>query len=145
MTRLAPEAPAWQARSMNLDDERVRERLLVNGPVGTWKTLPGSHLLLFADTIRFDADGSGELCLHSALRGEQRLRLRWAVAGYGKIACQVIYDDPLTGPDGAIEEDDWSHIAFVFERQTSDSGNYWVMKQPGRDGFWELALPVVPE
>lgn len=26
----------------------------------------------------------------------------------------------------------------------SDSGSYWVMREPGRERFWGLALPVVP-
>jgi hypothetical protein len=136
--------PLWHARAMNLADERVRERLALNGPLGAWKTLPGTHSLLFDDSIRFDADGGGEMCLRSALGGELRLRFRWRSEAYGVLGCQVQYDDPVLSDSGEPEEDEWSHIPFFFEQHASDTGSYWVMRQRERDGFWELMLPLVP-
>ena len=32
--------------AMNLADESVRHRVLASGPVGAWRTLPGSHNVL---------------------------------------------------------------------------------------------------
>jgi hypothetical protein len=129
---------------MNLADERVRERLAENGPVGRWKTMPGTHTLLFDDSIRFDADGSGEMRLASAFGGTEELRFRWRSQGHGTLACHVIYDEPVLSDDGTPEPVDWSRIAFCFEQHASDTGSYWVMRQRGTQGFWELMLPIVP-
>jgi hypothetical protein len=141
-------AELWHARAMNLADERVRERLALNGPVGLWKTMPGSHTRLFDESIRFDADGSGEMNLRSALGGAQRLRFRWHCERYATVACQPVDDEPtpmpMPTPAGEPEPADWFRIAFCFEQSASDVGSHWVMRERDTEGFWELMTPLVP-
>jgi hypothetical protein len=134
----------WNARPIDLADERVRERLALNGPLGCWKTMPGTHALLFDDSIRFDADGNGEMRLSSALGGVERIRFRWRSEGHATVACQLLYDEPVLSNDGEPEIADWSRIMFCFERHSSDVGTYWVMRERETAGFWELMIPLVP-
>jgi hypothetical protein len=128
----------------SLSDEAVREQLSVEGPIGDWRLMPGTHTQLLDDSIRFDADGSGEMRLSSTLHGEERMRFRWRAEGRGVLAYQMIDDDPGFPNAGEREDDEWSHISFSFERRNSDTGSYWVMLEPGQKGFWDLSLPVVP-
>ena len=129
---------------MNLADELVRHHLLSNGPVGRWRTLPGSHTQLFDEAIVFEPDGRGELGTRSVMRGDERLRFMWRVSGYGLIDCQPVYEQPELDADGEPEVADWFRIAFVIERQRSDAGEHWVLKERHAPGFWELTAPLVP-
>jgi hypothetical protein len=47
--------------AMNLADESVRDRVFANGPVGGWHTVPGTHSVLYRESIRFDVDGTGRM------------------------------------------------------------------------------------
>jgi hypothetical protein len=44
---------------MSLADESVRDRVLASGPVGVWRTVPGTHGVLYRELIQFNADGTG--------------------------------------------------------------------------------------
>ncbi len=46
---------------MNLGDEGTRDRLLTCGPLGSWRTLPGTHIQLVDESIDFREDGTGEM------------------------------------------------------------------------------------
>jgi hypothetical protein len=129
---------------LKLADAEVRERLLSNGPLGQWRTIGGSHTLLSDDSIRFEADGSGEMCLRSLMLGEVRRRFRWRSEAHGVIACQPLPGEPETSEAGDTEAQDWYRIEYLFERDSSDTGTYWVMRERATKGFWDLVLPVVP-
>ena len=139
-----PRRGAWHAGAMDLSNERVREWLATNGPVGAWHTYPGTHQRLFDDEIRFDADGSGEMRLRSLLGGEHHARFRWRYDGHGVVSCQPIYDQPILSNTGEPEVSDWFRIPFRFERATSDVGTFWVLRETDASGFWELMYPLVP-
>jgi hypothetical protein len=129
---------------MNLSDEHWRHHILNSGPLGAWRTLPGSHTQLFDEAIQFRPDGSGELRTSSVLRGDEVLRFSWRVVSYGVIECQPIYDVPLTGEDGEPEQADWFRLPLVIEPHSTDAGTHWVLKERDRQGFWELTAPLVP-
>jgi hypothetical protein len=129
---------------MNLADERVRERLAQNGPVGRWKTVPGTHVVLFDESIRFDADGSGEMRQYSELGGARQERFRWRSEERGTVMCQLIDDEPMLSDVGEPETTSWFRIRFCFERHETDVGSFWVMRERGTEGFWELMMPLVP-
>src|SRR5205814_10407113 len=114
---------------MNLADERWRHRILMNGPRGAWRTLPGSHTQLFDEAIEFRDDDSGELRTGSVMHGVQTLRFRWRVLGYGVIECQPVYETPEIGADGELEAADWFRLPFVIEPHSSDAGAHWVLKE----------------
>jgi hypothetical protein len=129
---------------MNLADDRWRQLVLMHGPLGRWRTLPGSHTNLFDEFIEFRADGSGELHTSSVLRGAEALRFNWRLLDPGVIECQPIYDTPELGDDGELEAADWFRLPLVIEQQRSDAGMHWVLKERGAPGFWELSAPIVP-
>jgi hypothetical protein len=129
---------------MNLADEVLRHRLLTNGPLGLWRTMPGSHTQLFDDLIDFRPDGSGEMRTSSAMHGASTLRFVWRVAGYGVVECQPVYDTPELDDQGQPEVADWFKLPFGFEQSSSDAGVHWVLKERGAPGFWELNAPLVP-
>jgi hypothetical protein len=129
---------------MDLADERVRERLAQNGPVGRWKTVPGTHIVLFDGSIWFDADGSGEMRQRSVLGGVHQERFRWRSDERGTVMCQPIEDEPILSDAGEPETSSWFRIRFCFEQYETDVGTYWVMRERGHDGFWDLMMPLVP-
>jgi hypothetical protein len=129
---------------MNLADELLRHRLLTNGPVGLWRTMPGSHTQLFDDLIDFRQDGSGEMRTRSAMHGTHTLRFVWRVAGHGVVECQPVYDVPEMDDHGQPEAADWFRLVFAFEQSSSDVGSHWVLKERDAPGFWELNAPLVP-
>ncbi|WP_433796735.1 hypothetical protein [Actinoplanes sp. CA-252034] len=115
---------------MDLTDAEVRRRLLAAGPVGDWETLPGTHTALMFDTVRFAADGTGETRSDSMLGGEIVERFTWSVVGPGLLTCTA--------------DDEVETVGVRFEQRHSDVGVFWVMCDPGGEGFWHLALPLVP-
>ncbi|HSW23397.1 MAG TPA: hypothetical protein VLJ62_11565 [Burkholderiaceae bacterium] len=129
---------------MNLADERWRQLVLMHGPLGRWRTLPGSHTNLFEEFIEFRVDGSGELYTHSVLRGGDALRFTWRLVNPGVVECQPIYDIPEIGDDGEPEAADWFKLPYVIEEQASDAGSHWVLRERDAAGFWELSAPLVP-
>jgi hypothetical protein len=130
---------------LNLADEHVRHRVLSNGPVGAWRTLPGSHTEVIDDGIVFRADGSGEMRTHSALAGDSTQRFLWRVGGaWAVVECQPIYDTPELGPDGLPEAADWFRLALEVVPQATDAGEFWALKERGTAGLWWLLAPVVP-
>jgi hypothetical protein len=129
---------------MDLSDERCRHDILTNGPRGQWRTLPGSHTQLFDEAINFHGDGTGELRTNSVMHGPEALRFSWRVVAYGVLECKPIYDELETGADGEPVAADWFRLTFVIERQSTDAGSYWVLKERNTPGFWELTAPLVP-
>jgi hypothetical protein len=139
-----PSGPS--SASVDLRDARVRRRMLTEGPVGEWVTLPGTHTALMYDVIRFAPDGTGETCSDSMLGGETVEHFTWSVARPGLLAC-VVTDAtwmPEPGMDDEPEPDEAQKVGFQFEEQHSDVGTFWVMRDSDGDGFWNLAFPVVP-
>lgn len=124
--------------NVDLRDARVRRRLLTEGPVGEWETLPGTHTALMYDVVRFAPDGTGETRSDSVLGGEIAEHFTWSVVRPGLLACVVV--DTSSDPD----PDETQKVGFQFAEQHSDVGTFWVMRDPDWDGFWNLALPVVP-
>jgi hypothetical protein len=127
-------------KDVDLHDPHVRRRLLSEGPVGEWETLPGTHTALMYDLIRFDPDGTGETFSDSVLGGETVERFAWSIIRPGLLACVVID----TSPETASEPDDTERIGFQFAQQHTDVGTFWVMRDPDWDGFWNFTLPLVP-
>ena len=131
---------------VDLRDARVRRRMLTEGPVGVWETLPGTHTALMYDVIRFAPDGTGETCSDSVLGGETVAHFTWSVVRPGLLTC-VVTDAtwmPEPGGDDYPEPDETQRVDFQFEERHTDVGTFWVMREPDRDGFWDLAFPLVP-
>jgi hypothetical protein len=129
---------------MNLADESVRHRLLASGPVGVWRTVPGTHSVLYRESIQFDADGTGSMQI-GGLSGTTTQTFLWRSAGHGMVECQPLDDKPEPSESGESEENDWLRIAFVIEQQATDAGEFWVLRETDSDGFWDLMTPLVPE
>jgi hypothetical protein len=131
-------------QSMNLADEAVRAHLLTNGPLGRWQTVPGTHTQLSNESFEFREDGTGELHTSSLMHGDEVWRFSWRMFDHGVVECQLVYETLEVDDTGQPEESDWSRLPFVFEQQCTDSGWYWVLKQPNRSGFWDSNFPMVP-
>ncbi len=129
---------------MNLADEALRHRLLSNGPVGRWQTMPGTHTHLGVDVIEFRDDGRGEMNMSSVMIGKETLAFLWRSVEPGVVECQIVYEVPELDDVGQPEANDWSRLPFAFEQQHSDTGTYWVLKQSNATGFWELNTPLIP-
>jgi hypothetical protein len=129
---------------MNLADESVRDRLLASGPVGGWRTVPGTHSALYQESIQFDADGTGRM-RSGGLSGTTTQAFLWRSAGHGVVECQSLDDKPGVGETGAPKENDWLRIALVIEQRATDVGQFWVLREANSDGFWDLMTPLVPE
>jgi hypothetical protein len=106
--------------------------------------MPGSHTQLFDERIDFRHDGSGEMRTSSVMHGDKTLCFVWRMGGYGVVECQIVYAVPEPDDQGQANAEDWSRLPFVFELHRSDTGAYWVLRQPNTPGFWELSAPVVP-
>jgi hypothetical protein len=130
---------------MNLADASVRHRILTSGPLGAWRTVPGTHGALYCESIQFDADGTGRMQSVSSLGGTTTQPFRWRSAGHAVVECQPIYDMPEIGEAGAPEASDWLRITFVIEQRATDVGEFWVLREADADGFWDLMTPLVPE
>ena len=135
--------------AMNLADECVRDRVLASGPVGGWHTVPGTHSVLYRESIRFDVDGTGRM-QSGGLSGTTTQRFLWRSAGHGLVECQPLDDTPEVSEPGqseesGSEENDWLRIAFVIEQQATDAGEFWVLRETNADGFWDLMTPLVPD
>jgi hypothetical protein len=122
---------------MNLADESGRHRILTSGPLGAWRTVPGTHSALYRESIQFDANGTGRMQSGSSLSGTITQPFHWRSAGHGVVECQPIYEAP--------EARDWFRITFVIEQQATDVGEFWVLREANSDGFWDLMTPLVPE
>ena len=129
---------------MNLADESVRNRVLASGPVGGWRTVPGTHSVLYQESIQFDADGTGRM-QSGGLSGTTTQAFLWRSAGHGVVECQPLDEKPEADETGTPEENGWLHIAFVIEQRATDVGQFWVLREANTDGFWDLTTPVVPE
>ncbi|MEU4161735.1 hypothetical protein [Actinoplanes sp. NPDC026670] len=116
----------------------MRDRLLAEGPVGEWVSMPSTATALMSDLIRFAADGTGQSYSSSLLGGEQVKRFTWKPAGSGML--ERIERDTVAPGDAEVEM-----VGFRFAEQHSDIGSFWVMCDPGGDGFWDLVWPVVPQ
>ena len=127
---------------INLADESVR--VLASGPVGAWRTVPGTHSVLYRESIQFDADGTGRMQI-GGLSGTITQPFLWRSAGHGAVECQPLDDTPEVSATGEPEASDWLHIAFVIEQQATDAGEFWVLRETNSDGFWDLMTPVVPD
>jgi hypothetical protein len=130
---------------LDLADESCRQRVLASGPVGAWRTLPGSHRALYDESIRFHADGTGSMQTGSGLSGATTQRFLWRCAGYGVVECRSIYPEPEVSATGAPEESDWFRIGFLIETRATDVGKFWVLRETSSDGFWDLMAPLVPD
>ena len=129
---------------MNLTDESVRDRVLANGPVGGWRTVPGTHSVLYRESIQFDVDGTGRM-QSGGLSGTTTQPFLWRSAGHGVVECQPLDDKPEVSEPDEPEENDWLRIAFVIEQQATDAGEFWVLRESDSDGFWDLMTPLVPD
>jgi hypothetical protein len=138
----AIEAPLMTS-AMNLADESVRDRVLANGPVGGWHTVPGTHSVLYRESIQFDVDGTGRM-QSGGLSGTTTQPFLWRSAGHGMVECQPLDDKREVG-EPEPEENDWLRIAFVIEQQATDVGEFWVLRETNSDGFWDLMTPLVPD
>jgi hypothetical protein len=132
------------ALALDLNDDNQRHRVLTHGPIGGWRTLPGTHTALLVGQIHFGADGQGGLVSSSLMQGEQRFSFRWRMAASGAIECQPQDDPPQLDAYGQAEIEDWHRIRFELARMDSDIGRYWVLRETGTDGFWELPMALVP-
>jgi hypothetical protein len=131
-------------RGMNLADESVRDGILASGPVGGWCTVPGTHSVLYQESIQFDADGTGRMQI-SGLSGTSTQLFRWRSTGHGLVECQPLDDEPEADEAGMSEDNGWLRIAFVIEQKATDAGQFRVLREAHSDGFWDLMTPVVPE
>ena len=129
---------------MNLTDESVRDRVLANGPVGGWRTVPGTHSVLYRESIQFDVDGTGRM-QSGGLSGTTTQPFLWRSADHGVVECQPLDDKPEVSEPDEPEENDWLRIAFVIEQQATDAGEFWVLRESDSDGFWDLMTPLVPD
>jgi hypothetical protein len=129
---------------MNLADETLRDRILADGPVGAWRTVPGTHTVLADESILFNRDGTGAWRCRSFLSGNTVQSFVWRVAGHGVVECQPVYEAPQTDAAGSPEASDWFRLALVIEPHATDTGTCWVLRERNSDGFWELAAPLVP-
>jgi len=130
--------------AMNLADESVRDRVLASGPIGGWHTVPGTHSVLYRESIQFDADGTGRM-QSGGLSGTTTQPFLWRSTGHGVVECQPLDDEPEVGEPGETEENDWLRIAFVIERRATDAGEFWVLRETNSNGFWDLMTPLVPD
>ena len=128
---------------MNLADETVRHSVLASGPVGVWHTVPGTHSVLYRESIQFDADGTGRMQI-GGLSGTTTQSFHWRSIGHGVVECQPIYDTPEVDETGEPETSEWFRITFVIERKATDVGEFWVLREADTDGFWNLMTPLVP-
>ena len=129
---------------MNLTDESVRDRVLANGPVGGWRTVPGTHSVLYRESIQFDVDGTGRM-QSGGLSGTITQPFLWRSADHGVVECQPLDDKPEVSEPDEPEENDWLRISFVIEQQATDAGEFWVLRESNSDGFWDLMTPLVPD
>jgi hypothetical protein len=129
---------------MNLADKSVRDRILASGPVGGWHTVPGTHSVLYQESIQFDADGTGRM-QSGGLSGTSTRAFLWRSAGHGVVECQPLDDKREVDETGAPEENDWFRIAVVIEQRATDVGQFWVLREANSDGFWDLMTPLVPK
>jgi hypothetical protein len=129
---------------MNLADETVRHCVLTSGPVGPWRTVPGTHSVLYRESIQFDADGSGRM-QSGGLSGTTTQPFLWRSAGHGMVECQPLADKREGSEPEESEENGWLRIAFVIEQQATDVGEFWVLRETNSDGFWDLMTPLVPD
>jgi hypothetical protein len=111
---------------------------MAEGPVGEWRSMPGTATAMMCDEIRFASDGTGESYSDSLLGGEHVKQFTWKLVGTGLLEC--IVRDEVLDPDGLETE----KVGFRFEEQHSDIGTFWVMCDPDGSGFWDLFWPVVP-
>ena len=130
---------------MNLADESCRLSVLADGPVGAWRTVPGTHTVLADESIRFNRDGTGAWRCHSFLSGSMVRPFVWRVAGHGVVECQPVYAMPETDAAGKFEDSDWFRLSLVIEPHATDTGTCWVLRERNSGGFWELAAPLVPD
>jgi hypothetical protein len=130
---------------MNLADEAERNHLRTKGPLGRWQTVPGTHTQLSNECFNFREDGTGEMNTSSMMHGDEVRRFLWRMLDHGVVECQLVYDTPEVDDNGQPEESDWLRLPFVFEQQSTDSGLYWVLKQPNHSGFWDSNFPIVPK
>ena len=129
---------------MNLADPSVRDLILASGPVGGWRTVPGTHSALYRESIQFDADGTGRM--HSGgLSGTTTQAFLWRSAGHGAVECQSLDDKPDAEETSTPEENGWLRIAFVIEQRATDVGQFWVLRETNSDGFWDVMTPLVPD
>ena len=131
-------------RGMNLADESVRDGVLASGPVGGWRTVPGTHSVLYRESIQFDADGTGRMQI-GGLSGTSTQLFRWRSTGHGVVECQPVDDTPEVGATDEPEASDWLRIVFVIEQLATDAGEFWVLRETYTDGFWDLMTPLVPD
>ena len=131
-------------RGINFADESVRHGVLASGPVGVWRTVPGTHSVLYRESIQFDADGTGRMQI-GGLSGTITQAFLWRSAGHGVVECQPLDDTPEVSATGEPEASDWLRIAFVIEQRATDAGEFWVLRETNSDGFWDLMTPVVPD
>jgi len=85
--------------AMNLADESVRDRVLANGPVGGWHTVPGTHSVLYRESIQFDVDGTGRMQSGGHERNDHAA-IPVAQAGHGVVECQPLDDKPRSASPG---------------------------------------------
>ena len=130
--------------AMNLADESVRDRVLASGPIGGWHTVPGTHSVLYRESIQFDVDGTGRM-QSGGLSGTTTQPFLWRSADHGVVECQPLDDTPEFNAAGEPEVSDWLRIAFVIEQRATDAGEFWVLRETNSDGFWDLMTPVVPD
>ena len=123
----------------DLDNPVVRARIVTKGPVGHWRTVPGTQPALAGDSIQFDPDGSGRLHSWSVIHGPQTESFRWRLSEPGVLALR---------PDPAQPGEAWQRVPFMIERRTGDpvlyTEVYWALRETAGAGFWWLPGPIVP-
>ena len=117
-----------------LDDPAVRARIVAEGPIGHWQTVPGTHRSLADDAIHFDADGAGRLHSWSLTHGPQTESFSWRLEEPGVLALR---------PEPAEDDEAWQRVPFTIERHSTDIGSFWTMREATGPGFWWLLGPLV--
>ena len=123
----------------DLDDPVVRARIVTEGPIGHWRTVPGTQPATESDSIEFDCDGSGRLHSWSMVHGPQTESFSWRMVESGVLALR---------PDPAPVGEAWQRRPFRLERRSGDprlyDEVYWALRETTGSGFWWLRGPIVP-
>ncbi len=130
---------------IDLDNKQNRDTVMTNGPIGKWRAVPSTFLVVMDDWFIFRSDGSGRFTSQSVMSGDYSQDFRWRMAEYGILQCQIVYSHPDLGSDGQLEEPIWFNLPMQIELYSTDTGAYWVLREQGRKGFWDSFTPLIPE
>ncbi|PID96480.1 MAG: hypothetical protein CSA84_04940 [Actinomycetales bacterium] len=109
-------------------------------PLGVWRTALGTAGAVMGESITFNADGTGRLDTHSAMRGNESFELVWRHMGEGRL--QIICLEPDETRDD-ITDDMWETVLYLADWQTNDLGlREPILKNRSREEFWHLSGPI---